>query len=239
MAMQTIDNIVLQARAHFNQLTKPATIRMLLKAGISEDAIEGCTITVLKNILTRRYLFGAIVAVWKQFPADITRFIGEFFDCDHFRFHRIRRQLRKERSDHAIQICSIDRWFQKNEENPMADHYFHMQTKSRIYSLTRQTMDYWALGSEFIAEKYKVLQEREVKEWERLKREQYASFRLSDAQHRIDGDIDALHLRINAINDKRIAGEELSSQEMMHDMHKLMLEAEELQRCVQDHMVCE
>jgi hypothetical protein len=239
MAMQTIDNIVLQARAHFNQLTKPATIRMLLKAGISEDAIEGCTITVLKNILTRRYLFGAIVAVWKQFPADVTRFIGKFFDCNQFRFYRIRRQLQKERSNFAIQICSIDKWFQYNEENPMADHYFHMQTKSRIYFLTRQTMDYWALGSEFIAEKYKVLQVREVKEWKRLKQEQYASLKLSNAQFRIDGDIDAKLHRNNAINDKRIAGEELSSQEIMHNMHKLMLEAEELQRRVQDHMVCE
>jgi hypothetical protein len=63
--------------------------------------------------------------------------------------------------------------------------------------------------------------------------------KLSNAQFRIDGDIDAKLHRNNAINDKRIAGEELSSQEIMHNMHKLMLEAEELQRRVQDHMVCE
>jgi hypothetical protein len=239
MAMQTIDSIVLQARIRFNQLTKPDAIRMALKAGISENVIEGCTITVLKNILTRRYLLGAIVAVWKQFPADVTRYIGEFFECDHLRIHRIHRQIRKEQGFQTVQLRSLDNWFRYNEANPLPGAFFHEQTRTRIYILTKQTMDHLALASEFIAEKYKVLQVRKAKELARLKREQSASINMSSAQFRIDGDINAHTRRYNIINGKLFLGRNLAEQDMLQDMYELTLEAEEMERRLADHAVRE
>ncbi len=239
--MQTIDNILLQAHNRFNQLTKPQAIRMALKAGISENVIEECTITMLKNILTRRYLLGAIVAVWKQFPVDVIRYIGEFFDYDHLRVQRIRRQLRIQWDQQTLQLRSLDNWFHSIDTNNIHEFQsFHdMQTRTHTYLLTKQSMNRLALGSDLIAEKYKELQVREKNELARISREQSASCKLSKAQYRIHRNFTHLAQQLNEIDDQYILGRNIARQDMLQGMYELTLEAEEMERRLVDHAVRE
>jgi hypothetical protein len=241
MAMQTIDSVVLQARIRFNQLTKPQAIHMALKAGISENAIEGCSVTVLKNILTRRYLLGAIVGVWKRFPADVIRYIGAFFDCDLLRIDRIRRQLRVQWAQQTQRICNIDAWFRHFDANhiPIDQSFRDMQTQRRTRLLAKQTLNPWALNSDLIAEKYKELEVCEKIKSSRLAKEFHVSVELSWAQKRIDRDKNAHVQRCRVLQANRMLAKNLAEQEMLHGMYDLTLEAEEMERRLADQAVRE
>jgi hypothetical protein len=157
----TFDRIVFNARLRFLQFTKPQAHQLALKAGYCKEDIEDATVTTLKNMLTRRYVLGAIVAVWKRFPAEVTRHIGTFFDLDIRRTIRNHAQIQSHVRDIDYQISSIDYWFQEYSNSEIGQDILPLQIALRDNYLKKRELNRLRAASNVISEDFMALLKEE------------------------------------------------------------------------------
>jgi hypothetical protein len=197
-APHTFDRIVFNARIRFLQLTKPQAHQLALKAGYCEKDIEGVTVTTLKNMLTRRYLLGAIVAVWKRFPAEVVHYMGAFFDLDIRRTIRNHAQIQSQMRDIDHQISCVEFWFRRYEHGGYnVEDILPLQIALRENYLKKREISRLSCESDTIAEDFMTLLKEEKQMHLTLRADRHKQFIMNRIVYRTTRDED-LYAQLNA-----------------------------------------